>query len=208
MEVAPRIAGSMALFRFVGVNLPLLSIYEAFRRPVEILPLDEAVSDYKLDIMDKAYVNRLAVRGLETYRAVYVDLDDTLVRHGAQRLNTRLVRFLYQCVDRDMRIVLITRSKARDPTKILERYRLKQLFDRILHLTDPAATKSRAILSDMEEHLLPEDTSCAEHDDNVSSRAIFIDDSFRERRDVLRNVKIPVFDCSMISALLDDRPPF
>ena len=37
MEIAPRIAGAMAMFRSVGVNLPLLTIYESFRLPVDIL---------------------------------------------------------------------------------------------------------------------------------------------------------------------------
>src|SRR5205807_5316693 len=37
LEVGPRIAGTMALHRVLGVNFPLLSIYEADRVPLTIL---------------------------------------------------------------------------------------------------------------------------------------------------------------------------
>ena len=38
LEVAPRVAGTMALHRALGVNLPLLSIYEVLRLPVSVEP--------------------------------------------------------------------------------------------------------------------------------------------------------------------------
>src|SRR5918994_3577177 len=39
LEVAPRIAGTMAVHRVLGVNFPLLSLYEHARVPVQIEPL-------------------------------------------------------------------------------------------------------------------------------------------------------------------------
>lgn len=199
MEVAPRIAGAMALFRFSGVNLPLLTIYEAFRRPTSLLLLDYATSSYRVEVMDKAYVNRFRVHGLDAIEIVYVDLDDTLILRG--KLNTKLVRLLFQYVNEGKQIVLVTRSAA-DPTQILESFRLRPLFDRILHVTDRSIPKSVEIVRDMNVHL-SEGDSCV---DDASSRAIFVDDSFRERRDVFENSGMLVFDCSMISVLLDERP--
>ena len=118
MEIAPRIAGAMAMFRSFGVNLPLLTIYEAFRLPVTILL---PPSTYDVRIMDKAYSNRYEVKGLN-YDTVYVDLDDTLVLRQ-QRVHTKLVRFLFQCFIANKQIVLVTRSED-DPNEVLRQIRL------------------------------------------------------------------------------------
>ena len=189
MEIAPRIAGAMAMFRSFGVNLPLLTIYEAFRLPIEILLSPK----YDVKIMDKAYANRYQVKGLE-YDTVYVDLDDTLLlRH--HKVHTKLIRFLYQCVNAKKQIVLVTRSKD-DPEVVLKDLRLFELFDRILHVTDRSILKSDVILRDLRE-------SCDSSGQFDSQRGIFIDDSFKERKDVLKNVGIPVFDMGMLDVLID-----
>ena len=87
------------------------------------------------------------------------------------------------------------------------RFRLKELFDRVVHVVDASETKSSVILSDMETYVSDEENFCDDGPLALPTSAIFIDDSFRERLDVLENVGIPVFDCSMIAALIDDRPP-
>lgn len=214
MEVAPRVAGAMALFRHTGVNFPLLGIYEAFRRPVHILTNDEQV---QIRLMDKAYVNRFDAIGLDSYRAAYVDLDDTLVIRG--RLNTQLVRLLFQCIDQRKRLVLVTRSRG-EPMAVLAHYRLREVFDRVIHITAESThqAKSHHIRSDMFSFLEPEPKHCipaltnpADHIGQGAQqcsgpKAIFIDDSFRERYDVSKELGIPVFDCSMLNVLLDERP--
>lgn len=172
LEVAPRIAGTMALNRVRGVNFPLLSIYEHQRVPLEIVVSHDAVE------IDRALVNRYR-RTLE-YRTLYLDLDDTLVVHG--RLNLDLVRLAHQCVARGVRVVLLTRHRE-DLPATLRRHRIGELFDEIVHL--------------------------AEHESKAAAmtdrQAIFIDDSFRERRLVRDALGIPTFDGSMAESLLDDR---
>eukprot|EP00938_MAST-03A_sp_MAST-3A-sp1_P002158 g2158.t1 len=191
MEIAPRIAGAMAMFRSFGVNLPLLTIYEAFRLPVRILL---PPSTYDVRIMDKAYSNRYEVKGLN-YDTVYVDLDDTLVLRQ-QRVHTKLVRFLFQCFVTKKEIVLVTRSED-DPNEVLRQIRLFELFDRVLHVTDRAVMKSSVISRDLKE------TCGGDDKDEVTRSAIFIDDSFKERKDVLESVGIPVFDMGMLDVLID-----
>jgi hypothetical protein len=53
LEVAPRVGGTSALSRVHGVNLPLLSLYEAERQPVSILP-----GSHRVEI-DRALRNRI-----------------------------------------------------------------------------------------------------------------------------------------------------
>ena len=172
LEVGPRIAGAMALHRVQGVNFPLLSLYEQERMPIRILRNAAPVR------LDRALTNRY--RHSLTFHTVYVDLDDTLVVRG--QVNARLLGFLYQCLNRGVRLILLTRH-ARDPQETLDRYRLGQLFDEVVHL-QPGQSKAGAI-----------------HD----RPAIFIDDSFGERVCVHEVAGIPTFDCSMIEMLLDDR---
>lgn len=172
MEIGPRIAGTMALSCASGINLPLLSVYEQARVPLEIM-----TNDLELEI-DRALVNRYK-HNLE-FSAVYVDLDDTLILNGV--VNTRLVQFLYQCVNAKIRIVLLTRH-ASDVDATLRTHRLSGLFDEVMHLN----------------RLVDKSDSIRERD------AILIDDSFSERREVSRKSGIATFDCSMIEMLMDER---
>jgi carbamoyl-phosphate synthase large subunit len=134
MEIAPRIAGTMALHRVLGVNFPLLSIYEQERMPVKIMTnLVEVV-------IDRSLVNRY-IHNVQ-YNRVYVDLDDTLILRG--KVNVRVVAFLYQCVNRGKRVTLLTRHAA-DLESTLGCHRLAGLFDEIVHIPPPPAPKSEYI---------------------------------------------------------------
>lgn len=125
LEVAPRIGGTSALSRARGVNLPLLSLYESDRLPVEIVP-----TTFEVEI-DRALVNRF--RSSVRYETIYVDFDDTLIVRG--RINPELVKLLFQSLNRGVRLVLITRH-AGDLTAALRRFRIEGLFDEIVHIRD------------------------------------------------------------------------
>lgn len=172
LEVAPRIAGTMAIHRVRGVNFALLSIYEQERMPIEIAANDAVVE------IDRALVNRYRHR-LE-YRVVYVDLDDTLIVNGT--VNTMLVRFLYQCINKRIRLVLLTRHDG-DVGETLRKHRLLGVFDEVVHL----------------------DLSAVKSDHINESASILIDDSFAERKAVAEKLGIVTFDCSMVEMLLDER---
>lgn len=172
LEVAPRIAGTMALNRNKGVNFPMLSLYECERIPIEII-----LNQYDLTI-DRALVNRY--QHSIKYETVYVDLDDTIIID--KKINTDLIKFLYQCLNNNIKIILITKH-AGNLNETLKKYRITNIFDEIKHI-DKSVNKS----------------SCV-----TSKNAIFIDDSFRERQEVYKKTGIPTFDCSMLECLLDDR---
>ncbi len=172
LEVAPRIAGTMALHRAQGINLPLLSIYEQERVPVVLMRNNTGIE------IDRALVNRY--RQQIEYAVVYVDLDDTLILND--KVNVPLISFLYQCLNKGKRVVLITKHD-KDLKKTLEKYRLNNIFDEVIHL-DRSDSK-------------------ADHIDGHD--AIFIDDSFSERKKVSEKLGIYTFDCSMLEVLLDER---
>ena len=172
MEVAPRIAGAMAVHRVQGINFALLSIYESLRVPIDLITLPTDVE------IDRALRNRY--QHWLRYRNVYMDLDDTLLLRG--QVNADLVRFIFQCHNRGIPVRLITRH-AGDLPATLARHRLTGLFDEVIHIKGGEE----------------------KHAHITAPGAIFIDDSYGERRRVHAALGIPVLDCSMVELLAEGR---
>lgn len=173
MEIAPRIAGTMALNRVRGINFPLLSIYEAEGIDINILSNPSPIE------IDRTLQNQYTIS--LHYDTVYIDLDDTLILNN--QVNLLMIRFLYQCINQNKKIILITKHKD-DIYKTLKKYKInKLLFNEIIKLND---FDNKA--------------------DYIKERnSIFIDDSFQERLDIQNKYQIPTFDLSMIECLLDNK---
>jgi len=177
LEVAPRIAGSMALSRQRGINYPLLGIFAHLGLPFEVL-----AQDFPLE-MDRALHSRF--RTPLAYQQVYLDLDDTLLLRG--QVNPLLMALLYQWRAQGKPVVLLTRH-AHCPHATLAAHQIPEgLFAQIVHLTD-GSPKSAAV-----------DPAA------LAGGAIFIDDAFRERRDMHDRHGMAVFDLDAIELLLDAR---
>lgn len=141
------------------------------------MPFSVIDQSYSLQ-MDRALKSCFKV-GID-YQRVYLDLDDTLIIGG--QVNAMLMALLYQWQNCGISVVLLTRH-ARCPRDTLDRHRIAQsLFLDVIHVTDGSA-KSAVI--------------------DRQSRAVFIDDSYRERLDVSRSLGIPVFDVDAVEQLLD-----
>jgi hypothetical protein len=118
LEVAPRVAGSMAMHRSLGVNLALLSVFDRAGFDVTIEPNSFGI------VLDRALGNAYSID--LTYNHVYVDFDDTLVVGG--EVSVIAVAFLYQCRNRGVKTHLLSRHKQ-DLRETLKRYALTELFD-------------------------------------------------------------------------------
>jgi carbamoyl-phosphate synthase large subunit len=123
LEVAPRIAGAMAIHRVIGVNFPLLSIFEYERRPLSIMTNQCEVE------LDRALLNRY--KHSISFSQVYIDFDDTLVSAG--RVNTDITTLIFQCINSGIPVKLITRH-AGNLDRVLAQYRLCGLFDEVIHI--------------------------------------------------------------------------
>lgn len=175
LEVAPRIAGSMGGFRNWGINFPALTVYDFAGHDVKVLHNPHSF------VMDRSLFSRYSLS--IDYDRVYIDFDDTITNRG-HSVNPLIMLFLYQCRDKGKSVVLVTRH-AHDIHSSLEQHGIAaSLFDRIIHLRNDEPKSS--VMEDGEP-------------------AIFIDDSFREREDVLTNTGIPVFAVDAIEALIDWR---
>jgi hypothetical protein len=131
LEAAPRVSGSMGLYRVLGVNFALLGLYDRMDCDVDLI-----VNDFPVE-MDRALVNRYRL-GCE-FRSVYIDLDDTILEAGG--VNPFAVVFLHQCRGRGVKLHLVTRH-TRDPMESLRPVGLDNLFDTVHHITDGACKSS------------------------------------------------------------------
>ncbi len=133
MEIAPRVAGTMSLYRNLGVNFALLSVFDAMDLDVDILS-----NDFELEI-DRALNCRFKT-SLD-YQHLYIDLDDCLICED--KVNLQAVALLYQCLNRSVKLHLLTRH-ADSVERTLKSHRLTGLFDEIIHL-QPEELKSSHI---------------------------------------------------------------
>lgn len=124
LEVAPRIAGSMSTHRVIGVNFPLLTIFEQERAPIRMLLNGDDIE------LDRALRNRF--RHPIRFSTLYIDLDDTLILN--EKINIDAVNLVFQCLNRGIRVKLLTRH-AGDLPMTLRRFRLTGLFDEVIHLS-------------------------------------------------------------------------
>ncbi|WP_187992547.1 ATP-grasp domain-containing protein [Vibrio harveyi] len=102
------------------------------------------------------------------FESVYVDFDDCIYFNDG--VNYRLIGLLYKFINQGKTVNLITRHDGNINLKLNE-LRIKELFDEVIHIRDH---------SNKSEHIPSKD-------------AIFIDDSFVERKDVNTNCGIPCF---------------
>lgn len=123
MEIAPRIAGSMGYHRNLGVNLPLLTVFDAMNKDVEVIK-----NDYKLT-MDRSLTNKFFSD--ITYKTVYLDLDDCII--NSDKINWQIIAFIYQCLNKKVKINLLTKHEN-DINKTLKDFRISELFDAVVNI--------------------------------------------------------------------------
>lgn len=173
MEISTRFAGTFGLSRNLDVNLPLLVLCDFSGMEIDVSP-----NTYKISL-DKSYIDRYKID--YPYQRVYLDFDDTLVFHQ-EKYNTEAMRFVYQCLNKGIKMVLITKH-AHDIYETMENIKLsKNIFDEILEIP------------------LGED-KCDYMDNDIPS--IFIDNAYSERKRVKEKLGMPTFDVSNIECLID-----
>jgi len=124
LEVSIRQAGTMALFRQLGVNFALLGIFDLLEKDVEINKNNFEIT------LDRCLYNRYSMN--YEYDKVYIDLDDTLI--VKEKVNTTLIQFIYQCINQSKKVFLITKHEKSVEETLLN-YRISSImFDGIIHL--------------------------------------------------------------------------
>jgi predicted ATP-grasp superfamily ATP-dependent carboligase len=112
------------------------------------------------------------------YKHVYLDFDDLVILDG--KVNPAIMAFVYQCINKKIQVHLLTKHKD-DLDESLKKYHLSGVFDEVIWIRDD---------SEKPGHITERD-------------AIFIDDSFAERKIVQQTCNLPVFDSHMVEALME-----
>ena len=92
----------MGLTRNLGINMPLLTLYNFWDMDVSLIPNQANL------LLDRAFISRF--RTDLSYSSVYVDFDDTLLVNG--KVNAYLMMFLYQALNQGKRLCLLTRHSS------------------------------------------------------------------------------------------------
>lgn len=140
--------------------------------------IETFVNPYVVE-MDRTLIGRYIIN--YEYENIYLDFDDTITLNGKVNLNT--IRFIYQCKNLQKKIILLTKH-IHDIKETLLKYSISDLlFEKIILIKEKEEKTN---------HIKPE-------------KAIFIDNSFKERISVYKKFGIPVFDVDGIEFLLDWR---
>ena len=177
LEISGRCAGTMCLSRARGVNLPLLSVYAAMGRQVSVFENPDPVT------VDRTLISRYSA-GFE-YHTAYVDYDDTVVE--GDRVCLPVIRYLYQCRNRGVKTVLLSRHELDHEDSLLHSLSAhaisEALFDQIVSVPEG---------HEKSEYIKPEG-------------AVFIDNAYAERKKIHDCYGMPVFDVEGIEVLTDWR---
>lgn len=170
LEISSRIAGTSAFTRNMGINLSLMTLHIYAGNSIDSI----INNNYEIEL-DRAFHNKYLTN--IKYSHVYLDFDDTIIVDN--NVNIQLIAFIFQCINENIPITLLTRHKGILDGELKKR-RLNGLFDEII-LLKINEKKSKYI---------------------KEKDAIFVDDSYGERADVRKELGLNVFDTHMVECLL------
>ena len=180
LEICTRFAGSFAISKGKGVNLPLLAMCDFSGLPAKVIQNDYVVE------CDKTYIDRYKI-ALE-YKHVYVDYDDTITTREGMAVNPYVIAYLYECKYKGIKLSLITRHKDTFHEDLQDSFKRLSisggLFDEIIELK--WNENKRDVIKDID-------------------GSIFLDNSFKEREEIKEALGMPVFDISNMDCLFDWR---
>ena len=110
---------------------------------------------------------------------MYIDYDGTIVQDGV--INTSVIKFLYQCVNKGFSIALLTENDG-NVEEELRKNRLSELFDQVINIYG--------------ERRVTEFIS--------GKNSIYISNAYEHRKAVKDALGIPVFDAHMLECLLEN----
>ncbi|WP_047049292.1 ATP-grasp domain-containing protein [Vibrio mexicanus] len=124
LEISARAAGAQCITRARGVNLPLLSIYNAFKIDVNVIGNDSVIH------VERSFVNKYQTD--IKYDTVFIDFDDTITKD--RRVNPSIISLVYQFKNNNKKVHLITRHEGSIEDTLKDLCIDFRLFDSIIHL--------------------------------------------------------------------------
>lgn len=173
LEISVRESGTMSFYRQLGINFSALSVLDAMNYDLQIL-----FNDYNL-VLDKRVQSHYQLN--YDYHTLYIDPDETLVVKN--KVNTSLIKVIYQQKNKHKKIVLLTRNMELLKTWFKKYGLCEEIFDEIITIEN-------------QEQLL----NCIKY-----KQAVFVSSHFEDRLQVMKVCEIPVFNTDAVECLIDTR---
>lgn len=166
LEIATRLAGAFALNKSLDVNLPLMALKDFDGQDVEII-----FNDINVEV-DKQFFSKF-IMDIE-YEEVYIDFESCFEK--IKIINTLLIMYIYQCLNKNKKVILVTNDEK--PDLLLEEKKInKNVFSK-----------------NIQYNKLKE---C------INNKAIFISNNENLKNELRRNKNIYCFSTNSIEALID-----
>ena len=124
LEFAARQSSTMGLYRQLGVNFALLTVFDALDKEVKIIQNDFSIT------LDRCLQNRYKLS--IDYSRVYIDYDDTLIVND--KVNYIALQYIYQCKNEGISVSLITKHAYNLAESFEKHYIAASIFDEIILL--------------------------------------------------------------------------
>ncbi|GIU70259.1 MAG: carbamoylphosphate synthase large subunit short form [Candidatus Woesearchaeota archaeon] len=174
LEIGPRVPGSLALNRALGINLVELLIYQGMGLINEDSKLYP--NNIQSEIILKRSLDRKFIMDLK-YENVYIDFDDTLSLDD-KTINISVIKFIFHAKNKGKKVFLITKHKKNYLETFLENFGIMKLFDDIILIND---NQNKT--------------------DFMSSNSILIDDSFQERKEAIER-NLLAYSADIVESLI------
>ncbi len=122
LEIATRLAGAFALNKSLDVNLPLMALKDFDGQDVEII-----FNDIKVEV-DKQFISRYILD--MNYDEIYIDFKTCF--ENLKIIDTFLMMFIYQCVNKNKKINLLIENYESTLEKLKSKKININLFDELL----------------------------------------------------------------------------
>lgn len=126
LEISTRLPGAFSLSRCLDVNLPLMALKDFDGQDVEI-----TYNDIKIEA-DKQFFGKYSLD--ISYNKVYIDFKTCF--ENIENINTFLMMFLYQCVNKKIELNLICNDKSNAKIYLKNKKIDENLFTNIIEKND------------------------------------------------------------------------
>lgn len=143
LEIATRLAGAFALNKSLDVNLPLMALKDFDGQDVEII-----FNDINVEV-DKQFFSKFIMD--IKYSAVYIDFESCF--ENIKIINTLLMMYIYQCINQNKEIILVTKNEEKIDLLLEEKKLNKNIFSKIINFENfkDVVNKEKIFISNNED---------------------------------------------------------
>ena len=143
LEISTRLPGAFSLSRCLDVNLPLLALKDFDNQEIQI-----SYNDIEIEA-DKQFFGKYKMN--IDYDNVYVDIDTCIEK--TEEINTLLMMFLYQLVNKKKKIIAISKNKKNSLMTLEQKKISFSLFNEIIEYSNEIKVKEKSIFISNNEKL-------------------------------------------------------